>query len=227
MSSKYDTRTEKYQLPATVDGICALVREILNDGSVSRIELDTEDSYVRARRWVESGDFEEEDVGWDGALRNTDIVEYYSDGATSFQVVVDMMMLAQEDNLQATCWVVGRGEGDHIRAWFTIDERRLPVGKIGSVLGLPLYKLKSLPEETLILCCSKYLNADPNEISMAVKTTMELRRSHDNHGSSKQNGKADGGVGDHPPQYPPAAGQLALGTGGLRTVSWHPPGKAR
>jgi hypothetical protein len=218
--SKSAVRTEKYQLPATVDGICALVREVLNGGHVRRLELDNDDSFVRAHRWVEGDDLAEDEVTWDGALRNVKLMdEYYSDGATSFQVVVDMMLLAQEEGLHGTCWVIGTGGGDLLRKWFEVDERKLLVGGINTLLGLPIHRVKSLPDETLILCCSKYPSADQTEIEMAVKTTIDLRRDHDT--------RADqdiGGGGNHPQEHAPAANQLALTTGGLRRVAWRPSG---
>ena len=117
--SKSEVRTEKYQLPGTVDGICALVREILNGGHVKRLELDNDDTFVRAHRWVEGDGLAEEEVTWDGALRNVQVMqEYYSDGATSFQVVVDMMLLAQAEGLHCSCWVTGTMGDELLRKWF-------------------------------------------------------------------------------------------------------------
>lgn len=215
---KSEVHTEKYQLPATIDGICALVREVLSGGHVKRLELDNDDAFVRAHRWVEVDGLTEDEVTWDGALRNVLVMqEYYSEGASSFQVVADMMFLAMEEGVHNTCWVTGTGGPKLLRQWFDVDKRKLPVGDINSLLGLPLHRVKSLPDETLILCCSKYPSADPTEISMAVKTTIDLRREPDAPG----NKDADSGRG-HPQEHPSAARQLAFGTGGLRRVSWRP-----
>lgn len=217
--SKSQVHTEKYQLPATVDGICALVREVLNGGHVKRLELDNDDSFVRAHRWVESNDLAEDEVTWDGALRNVQVMqEYYSDGATSFQVVVDMMLLAQEEGLRCTCWVAGSEGPELLRKWFEVDGRKLSVGAITEILGLPIHCVKSLPNETLILCCSKYPSADPTEISMAVKTSIDLRREND-----APTVKDADRSRDHSQEHAPAARQLALGAGGLHRVPWRPP----
>lgn len=216
---KSAVRTEKYQLPATVDGICALVREILSGGHVKRLELDNDDALARAYRWIEETGLVEDEVTWDGALRNVPaMVEYYSDGATSFQVVVDMMLLAQDEGLHCSCWVVGVGGTDLLRKWFEVDRRKLKVDSIDSLLGFPVYPVKSLPPETLILCCSKYPSADPTEVSMAIKTSIDLGRERD----AQVNEDASRGR-NHTQECPPATGQLALNPRGLRRIAWRPP----
>jgi len=217
--SKSELRTEKYDLPGSVDGICSLIREVLNGGHVQRVELDNDDTLVRVKRWVdEAGGLEEEEISWDGALRNVpDMMEYYSDEATSFQVVVDMMLLAQENGMHAVSWVTGTGDEGLLRKWFDVDGRALPVGDISVLLGLPIHRLKSLPEETLVLCCSKYPGADPSELMLAVKTTIDLRRSDDAHNKKDDRGR------NHSEEHPSTAPSLGLGTRGLRTVPWNPP----
>lgn len=215
-------KTKKYALPSTVDGICSLVREILSEGRIKRLELDTEDSFVRAQQWTENTGLEEDAVSWDGALRNVSAIqEYYSDGATSFQVVVDMMLLAQESGLTGVCWATGAEHDQLLRRWFDVDKRQLPVAQIDQLLGLPVRRLKSLPEETLILCCSKYRNSDPEDVSMAIKTSIEFRRENGTPGNEDANRS-----GSHPQEHGSATSQLVLTTGGLRRVAWGPPGEA-
>lgn len=183
------------------------------------MELDHDDTYVRVRRWVEDDGLEEERVTWDGAIRNVPtMVEYYSDEASSFQVIVDMMLLAQEDGLYPLVWITGPDESDLLKKWLEVDRRGLPVKNVQNLVGLPIHRVKSIPEETLILCCSKYPGASPDEITMAVKTTVDLRRSHE------PDNKDDGRSGNHPSEHPSAAGQLALSARGLRPVPWSPPG---
>jgi len=220
---KSTVRTEKYQLPATVDGICALVREVLNGGHVKRFELDNDEALARAYRWIEETGLVEDEVTWDGALRNVPVMlEYYSDGATSFQVVVDMTLLAQNEGLRCSCWVVGIGGPALLGKWFDVDRRKLKVDVIDSLLGLPIYSVKSLPPESLILCCSKYPSADPTEVSMAIKTSIDLGREHDaptNEDASRSR--------DHSQEHPSATCQLALNPRGLRRIPWHPPSSPR
>lgn len=216
MLSKYDQKLERYPLPPTADGICTLIRDILDIGHVGRIEIDTADAYIRAWRFVEKGEMEEPDISWDGALRNVrTMLEYTSEGATAFQTVVDMMLLAQEHGLRGSMWAVGFGGVELLRQWFTLNERNLPVQDIASLVGVPIRELKSLPRETLILCCSAAPNADPSEITMAIKTAIELRSNY-----VEGDGTNSGGGGNHSAEYHPSTGQMAAGSRGLHSVLW-------
>lgn len=215
--ARSEIRTEKYALPGTIDGIMALIREVLSGGHVKRLELDTDDSNVRAYRWVEGLGLEEEQISWDGALRNVpEMREYYSDQSSPSQILVDMFLLAQEAGLKGTCWVTGPNGPTLLRSWFDIDRRKLSLGEVWDLLGLSIHPLKSLPDETLILCCSKYPSADPTEISLAVKTTIDLRRDHDK-GIRKPLSEG----GDHTEEHAATTSPLALTTRGLRTVAWN------
>lgn len=212
---------EKHNLPDTVDGICSLVRQILNEGSVRRLELDVDD-VVRVVRTVEADDLDEPMTDWDYAVRNVDeMAEYWSEGASAFQVIVDMTYLVQKEGLRCTCFVTGRDESDLLDRWLELKERGMPVGTKG-LAGLPLYRLRSLPEEALILLGSRYASPDPSEVTFAVKTTIEIRSDHERDTSSQ----VVGGVGSDPQIYPPAAHQLAVGSGGLRRIPWKSSGQS-
>jgi hypothetical protein len=215
MSSKSEKRQEKYPLPKDIDGICALVRRILNGGSVSRIELDNDDPVARAWRWVDKGDLEESAVSWDGALRNVrNGLEYASPGATSYQVLVDMMLLAQKEGPHATMWATGRGGKDLIREWLELEKRGMPIYDFDQLQGVPLMELKSLPADTLILCCSRYRNAEPEEITVTIKAAIEVRKDHEPIIENARQG------GDYPQAYAAAVGPVAAGAGVLRRVAW-------
>jgi hypothetical protein len=217
--AKAKLHTEKYAVPATIDGIVALIREVLSGGRVKRIELDTDDSSVRAYRWVEEVGLEEEEVSWDGALRNVPVMkEHYNDNSTPYQLVVDMFLSAQDAGLRGVCWVMGMGGPNLVRKWFDTERRKLALGELNDLLGLPIHTIKSLPDETLILCCSKYPSADPTEISLAIKTTVDVRSGH-----AKEVSRPLGEGGDHTKEHAPATVQVALTTGGLRTVAWGKP----
>lgn len=176
MSKSSYLQKEKYPCPDTVDGICSLVREVLSKGRVQSIEFSL-GSPVRVTRSVEvdNPDLIEPDLDWEGALRNVEMVEYYDKDATPYQVVVDVMHLMQSEGLVCTCWVTGTGDVSLLSKWFKFRERGLPMG-IRSILDRPVHRVKSLPEDTLILCGSAYPDADPDEISLAVKVAIELGR---------------------------------------------------
>lgn len=223
MSNKSERRLEKYALPESTDGICALVRKIINGGNVSRIEFDNDDTLVRAWRWVDMGDLEESTLSWDGALRNIDprhMLEYSSPGATAFQVLVDMMLLAQKEGPHAVLWATGRGGKDLIEEWLELHDRDVPVSSIEQLQGVPLLELKSLPKDTLVLCCSKYRNAEPTEITAAIKTAIDLRNGNE---SFKQNVNQGG---NHSQERAGAPRRLSSDPGGLRRVAWEKPGNS-
>jgi hypothetical protein len=185
-------------------------------GSVQRFEF-TLGEPVRVERAVELNDPDlvEPDLDWDGALRNTTIDEYYSEDATSYQIVFDMMHYIQSARLHPTCWVTGADEEGLLDLWFEFKERGMTSGVGEMFAGKPLRRLKSIPEDTLILCGSRYQDADPDEISLAVKTAIELRRPHDSSRSEvDDSGRVDTG------ERSAAARQLALAGGGLREVEW-------
>ena len=222
MSSKSDKRLEKFDLPKSIDGICALVREVLDGGNVDRLEIDNEDSYVRAWRWVERDDLDEPDIGWDAALRNVPtMIEYASEGASPYQTIVDMMLLAQNERMHCTAWAVGNGGIKLIGEWLELRSREMPVTSVNPLLNLPVKELKSLPEDTILLCCSKYPRADPGEITMAVKAAIELRSEH-----VGRVHEADDRSGNNSEEHATAARTLGLGGRGLREVSWKGPSDA-
>jgi hypothetical protein len=209
---------EKHALPATIDGICGLVRDILSGGSVQRVELSLDD-VVRVHREVDvDPQVAEVDLGWDGATRNAqEFIEYYSEGASPFQVVFDMMHMMSTERLHSTCWLIGL-DGDHLLAeWLELRPRGL-VADVSSLMGLPIYPLKDVPEETLMLCGSKWKNPDPDEVSLVVKTTIEMRRNHERREFPSR--EVDHPVRDDPGEHPPAADQLAFPPGGFSIPEW-------
>jgi len=217
-SPKYDVRAEKYPLPSTIDGIISLFRELMNEGNVQRIEFDTS-APVRVLRLVEADDpsLLEPSLDLDGVLRNVNMLEYISEDASSFQVLVDMMQLLNFEKKHCICWAVGSGE-DLLSEWLEFERRGMP-DEVMSLLNLPVRRLRSLPEDTLILCGAEYPGAYPEEITLAVKTAIEIRRPHDEANAQKR--QSDDTVWHDPTKRPPAARELALTAGGLRKTRRH------
>lgn len=220
------SRVEKYPLPGTVKGITSLVEEIMLEGSVERIELDVA-LPVRVVRQVPTGDpiSEEFDVGLKGTLRQADFIEYYSEGATPYQVVVDMMQLLHKESRYPVCWVTGISEQEPstLDLWLEWQERGMPSGT-EYLLGLPVKTVDDLPDSVLILCGSEFPNAEQEEITMAIKAAIEFRSGDEResivgevHDDSVRAGSRECG---------PTASQLALAAGGLRRVDWNPTGES-
>jgi len=224
MSSKSKKQLERYGLPTTIDGICALIRQTLENGHVHRLEMDNDDAYVRVWRWVEKQDLEEPDVTLDGALRNMEsFTEYSSDGASAFQVLVDMMLLCTSKGLKPTCWVIGLGGHALLQQWLLLDERDMPLVSCATLLGRPAVELKSIPTETLILCCSDVPDAEPSEITLVIKTTVDVRGTYVE--DSIQGGRVDDRGGDSTKEYSSAVNPLAHDPRELRRVPWKTQGQ--
>lgn len=214
MSSRSDTRTTRLPLPKSADQVAVTVETLIAQGGLVRLDLLFEEGLVRVIEKV-SGDVPfEEETSWDGALRNVEMEEYSSPGAESFQVVVDMMLLISHRRCHPAQWVTGVGGEALIEKWLELDERGMPV-KCDQLMGVPLIELKSLPEETLVLCGSRYPDAGPEEVSFAVKTTVELRR------YDVQHGKADDRRGNGSRECDSATGEMEAITTALRLPKWN------
>jgi len=220
--SKARTRVEKYPLPTTADGICSLMREILLAGSVQRIELDVNlpVRVVRGLSDAETGLDEEVDL--DGSLRNLEMVEYTSEGAGPFQTLFDMMQLIHVEKLIPTCWVTGEGVGHLLSEWLELRARGMPSGT-EHLVGLPVHRVKMLPEDTLLLCGSPYPNAGFDELTMAIKTAIEIRRPSNDKRRTTPSSETDGAVWSDPNERNSTTHQLAAPARGLRKVEWKPP----
>lgn len=218
--SNQSMKVEKYPLPGNVEGIVSLVREILIAGGVQRLEIDI-NLPIRVVRQAQEDDatFEEVDIGLGGTLRQIDIVEYYSEGATPFQVVVDMMQLIHNESRHPICWVTG--SISELPKWMEWKERGMP-NSTGALFGLPVRQVQDIPEDVLILCGSEYQSADDNEVTLAVKAVME--QGNDNERQVERRGspirEADDRVRASATERPATAGQLALAAGGLRRTAW-------
>jgi len=210
---KSKIRVEKYPLPPGLEGILSLMREILSSGRVQKVELEL-GKPVRVSREVDDGSILEPDVNLDGQLRNIEIVEYVSEGASPFQVVVDMMQFIRKEQLHCVCWASGDADID---GWLEFKERGMPSDP-NYLLNLPVHHLRSLPSDALILCGSRYPGAEIEEISLAVKATVEIRRPN-NDNRQIPNREADGTVGASSQRGPSAVDQLALAARTLRTVA--------
>jgi hypothetical protein len=211
---------EKYPLPGTVEAILSLMREIIEGGSVQRIEMDV-DLPVRVVRNVAPEDpmMQEASIGLKGALRQVEFIEYYSEDASPYQVVVDMMQLLHKEGRYPICWATGFSDNISLDRWLEWKERGMPSGT-EYLLGMPVRILDDLPGDTLILCGSEYPSAEAEEITLAVKTAIEVRSVEDEREPTRE---VDDPVRPSAKQCSPTAGQLALAAGGLRRVEWEEP----
>lgn len=194
-SSKSDTKIlvrQDYDLPKTIQGLTSLIREIVEQGESDRIVIDQE--HIRAWVWVEKNDLMEDQnvVTLDTALSSSEFIEYSNpnDDKTPAEVLLHIMHLVQKEKLHPVCWVTGFPVGEGILSkWLGLVEVGLP-SSIDSIFGVKLERLKSIPEETLVLCSAGTKDADIKDITLVVKTVVEpwVRR---NNNDSKLDAYAD------------------------------------
>jgi len=210
-------RLERYPLPKSTDGICSQIREVLKGGNVVNLEMSVENTTIRVMRVVTAEELEEDSVTWDSALQAIDnMIEYSSEGATSYQVLIDMMQVVEHEGLHGVCWACSSNGLAFIHKWLEFEARRMPTTT--SLLGLPIREIKTLPIETLVLCAAPWVSASPEELSFAVKTVMELN--HEREQRDLPSSSPSHPVGNGAPERLAAVGGLALTSSGLRKVSW-------
>jgi hypothetical protein len=200
------------------EDILAVVKEILGQPDVHRIVVDSDRGVLFYRR--EEGDGFEDDITLEGALRNARLDEYSNSEANPFEAVFDMLQLVEAEGLHAVCWATGSGSGDLLNRLFAMQERGMPAQIDDSLLGIPLVRQKSLPEETLILCAAQHdEDVGYEDVVVGIKTTIEVYDGRQEEPSSPD----DRPVRDGSEERPAAARELEDDSPGLGGGSWIPP----
>jgi hypothetical protein len=208
--SKLRPVVERYPLPEDVNGICELIRDILDKGSVQKIELDVGD-LVRVVRLVEVGDLEESEEGWDQSLKGLEDFEEYNDAdATPDGIILHLLNAVADIDLFGVAFITGTNDTNLLGKWLKIPDRSKQIA------GIPIYRVNTLPEETLVLCGAKFREATPSEIEYAIKTTMEIRHEE----RKLTGGKITDSGRDNPGRYSETNDQLEIAPGRLRKVRW-------
>jgi hypothetical protein len=186
---------------------------------VKRVEIDTKEA-IRVFRWVDTDGMEEIELDLEGVLRNVEpLVEYDNPAAAASEVLLDMFHLARAEKTVPCAWVTATGNEAFLDDWIGHQKRGMP-GDLRTLFGLPVYRLKSLPDEALILCATPYETGAIGEVSFAVKATMEVVN------EPIRAVAYPGGINSG--ERTPATSKVAPSPGGLRKVQWQPPrlGKA-
>jgi len=210
-------RREEHDLPNTVDGIIGLVRDILSSGDVYKFVLESGHS-VLVYRQTEGGDLTEVEVTLDDALQRAEFYEYGNEGASPFEVLFDMMHVISTCGGHAVCWATGMDQTNLLANWLTLEERGLPTSSVEEILGIPVCRMKVLPEDTLVLCAARRRDGEIEDVSLAVKAAIELRGVFDVDSGSD----ADREGGDHPGGDPEAAGDVEDAAAGGPRGGWIP-----
>jgi hypothetical protein len=187
MSSLFDRyenlKREEYQLPSTVEEILDVLRSTMSSGSPVRKVVVEESRPILVYRDMTEGELEELETTLDGALRNSKVIEYLNDDPRAVaEMLYDMQHVLHMHGLYAVCWAVGPMDSDKLEAWLRMDERGMPTPpgfQLTQLGGFPVRKVRSLPEDVIILCGARYKEGDVNDIELGVKTNIELKEESD------------------------------------------------
>jgi hypothetical protein len=214
---------EEYPLPPTVDGICSLVRNCLEGGLVQRVHIENGRPVVIYRELPE-GEFDEGGSSIDGVLRNMELLEYapagYASGTASpFEMLFDIFYVIASRGLVPMRFFSGTGGRKLLERWLMLEERGLPPMRNNpTIIGVPLTRLLSMPEETLILCGAPYADSSNEEIALGVKITLEVRDEQ-----PEEISETVDRVRDNPRERPAGTGKLEEAAGGSSGDAWVPP----
>lgn len=210
-------KREEYKLHSNrTSDIVQVVQQVL---STEAYKVVIESDRVIAYRGKSDDDLEEFDVTLDGALRNSHMIEYSNSDPNPFEVVFDMFSLVSANGLHPVCWATGMNQESLLERWFTVKERGLGLQELTAIIGVPIVRLKTLPEDSLILSAAKYTDATVKDIVYSVKTTIEVR----NDSRNPPNNPIDNPVRDDPKRDRPAARELAPVARASDGGSWVPP----
>jgi hypothetical protein len=212
--SKTRVEVERYPMPETTEGLCKLVQALFEKGGIKRFEID---GLVRVTRESEiDPDMTEPNKSWEEALQGLEnFIEFNPKNSTDpAMVLLYLTNLIERKGLKPVCFAAGPDTG-LLSLWLGLGE--LEIG-LEALFGIPVRRMNSLPEETIILCGAPIRDADPTEIEFAVKTTIEVRTKNEERklpsSETASTGRGDTG------EYSQTTGPLAAATGGLRKVSW-------
>lgn len=217
MSSRSDIRLrrEEHELPKSVESILALMRDILSSGNVYKFVLESGNPVLVYRQSDESG-LAETELTLDDALQRAEIFEYENPEASPFEVMFDITHVVTSYGGYPVCWATGMNQTDLLDRWVKAEERGLP-GTVDTIFTFPVFRMKMLPEDTLILCAAKRQDGEIDDVSLAVKTAIELRGPYADEGSV-----ADHPVGDDPKGGARAAGGVEAPPEGGSRGGWIP-----
>ena len=220
---KVPVKREDFILPGNVDEIVETIRNILNDGHVQGLIM-TNGQPIKVYRAVQAEDITD-NVSIDVILGSIDIFEYVADSShLPSDRVVGMCKLLAKEKLNPVCFITGPNKTGLLDKWFSIEESGLPRG-VDSLIGLPVIRNDGINEDTLVLCGAEDPFPDIEDITVAIKTDIELRgkneyqRSSGNTTSSKTADRS----GSDSEEYGQPANQLGDSPTERGETSWVPP----
>jgi len=219
-------RREEYPIPEKVDEIADLIRDILNGGRVQGLTI-VHGDVIRAYRSVQE-DAYDPTAELDMALGYAEIWEYCVDEYhTVNDILVGMCKVLASLKNYPICFATGPNSTGLLDRWMLIDELGLPKG-VENILGLPVVRIKTLDEDTLLLCGARIPMADLEDIKVVVKTAIDLRgKEYDHYRAVSRNSSRRedaGGVGDDTEGDGASTDQVAATAGESGGLDWVPAG---
>jgi hypothetical protein len=164
------------------EGFVQLIRTILNLGHVQDIHVQANGKvtykYLAAKD-VERPAFNPEQlferVSPSCVVRNSILQEIVVDvKANAMETLFRVMRIARLDRVETISWVTG---ADTILPVWLTKRSTIPEDVIRPydvLMGLPVWKDRMLPDESLILCCGSNLGADLADTTHSYKIAMVL-----------------------------------------------------
>jgi hypothetical protein len=212
--SKTRIEIERYPMPESIDGICDLVRSIYNVTGVRRLEIEGQFRVTREKEF--DPDITELDKSWEEALQGLDnFIEFNPKNSPDHTTVLLFLSnIVTRKGLRPVCFVTGSDTG-MLSKWLGLGEMEIGME---SLFDIPIRRISSLPEETVILCGAHFKDAEPSEIEFAVKTTIEVREPNETREISSS--ETSDAVWDNPGGGNQAANHVEVATRELRKVAW-------
>lgn len=219
-------RREEYPIRPTVDEIVESIRDILEAGNVRGISI-VQDDVIRVYRAVEEEEYDPSAV-LDMTLGYAEVYEYLVDNThTANDRVVGMCKVMASHRTYPVCFATGPNIMGLLDRWLLVEELGLPKN-VESIIGIPVVRVKTLDEDTLLLCGADIPLADLEDIKVVVKTEIDLRgKEYEHYRATARNSArrtdddsvwADPGIDDSTACQ---VGASADGSGGL---DWVPTG---
>ena len=152
----------------STNGILQLMQQALSMNGVVRLVVDARNDEVLLWRLASKEELEARDVTFSSILRAVDMEEYVpEEGKSSFEQMFEVFDIIADAGRSPT-HILSGASIPRLRTW-------IPVSRKGtSMYGLPLVLGNGLEEDVLIVCGAKSPDATPEDVSYAVKITIDL-----------------------------------------------------
>jgi hypothetical protein len=216
MLSRYsDLQRDEIPLQSSkTQDILGVLQHVLQQRVAQRIVIESGRVLVYRPRGDEP--LEDNDVSLDGALRNSELIEYENTEGNAFEMIFDIMQLVASEKLFPVCWATGKKQDEILQKWVALEERGMPPDALDTLVMIPVVRLQTLSEDTLILCASRHEDGEAKDIVVGIKTVMELRD------EEEASSEADHPVGDDSEGHAQATRAVEALAPRVDGGGWHP-----